>query len=322
MSLQLDPKVEALLEIIRKAGKPPFEQLSPEQARLAYAAGWDFLQGFAQEVAQVQDLTIVGPTGSNLKLRVYRGAGTRADEALPCLLFLHGGGWVIGNLDSHDRLCRKLANQARICVVAVDYRLAPEHRFPAGLDDCLAALKWIASADNGLVILRNRIAIGGDSAGGNLAAVVALMGRNGDAPAVMYQALIYPVTDLTCSSRSYKRITSGVPLTAATMDWFIKHYLPENADLKDWRLSPLHASSLSGAPPALVTTVGGDPLCDEGRAYAQRLEDEGVRVASLHMSDQLHGAAMQGRQVPAGELMLNWVAAQLAYEMHHGVALS
>lgn len=320
MSLVLDPKVEALLAVIRSAGKPPFEQLTPEQARSAYAAGWDFLQEATQEVAQVQDVVIAGP-GGDLTLRVYRGAGTRADEALPCLVFLHGGGWVIGNLDSHDRLCRRLANETRICVVAVDYRLAPEHPFPAAVEDSLAALRWVSSAASPLVIQKDRIAVGGDSAGGNLAAVLALMGRDGLAPRVMYQALIYPVTDLTCCSESYQRITSGVPLTAATMDWFIRHYVPASVNLKDWRVSPLHASSLAGTPPALVVTVGGDPLCDEGRAYARRLEDEGVRVASLHMSDQLHGAALQGRQVPAGSLILDWVGAQLRYVMHHGPAL-
>ena len=321
MPLVLDPKVEALLGVIRSAGKPPFELLTPEQARQAYAAGWDFLQEAPEVVAHVQDVAIPGPAG-DLNVRVYRGQGTQAGEALPCLLFLHGGGWVIGNLDSHDRLCRQLANRARICVVAVDYRLAPEHPYPAALEDSLAALHWVASAASPLVISKDRIAIGGDSAGGNLAAVLALMGREGMAPRVMYQALIYPVTDLTCSSESYRRVTSGVPLTAATMDWFIRHYVPASVDLKDWRVSPLHARQLAGTPPALVVTVGGDPLCDEGRAYAHRLEEEGVRVSSLHMSDQLHGAALQGRQVPAGALIPDWVGLQLRYALHQAPALS
>jgi acetyl esterase len=321
MSMVLDPQVETLLAVVRAAGKPPFEQLTPDQARSAYAAGWDFLQQPAQDVAQVQDVQIPGP-GGPLMLRIYRAAGTSADEALPCLLFLHGGGWVIGNLDSHDRLCRQLANLARICVVAVDYRLAPEHPFPAALEDSLAALRWVSAASAPLVIARDRIAIGGDSAGGNLAAVLALMGRDGLAPRSLYQALIYPVTDLTCASESYRRVTSGVPLTAATMDWFIGHYVPKTVDRSDWRLSPLHASSLKGLPPALVVTVGGDPLCDEGRAYARRLEDDGVRVAALHLSDQLHGVAMQGRQVAMGGLVCQWVGHQLGHAMHQGPTLS
>lgn len=316
----LDPKVDAFLSLVRAAGKPTFEQLTPAQAREAYAASWDFLQEPAQEVAQVQDVQIAGPSGP-LALRVYRGAGTRDDEALPCLLFLHGGGWVIGNLDSHDRLCRWIANRARICVVAVDYRLAPEHRFPAGLDDCACALRWVASGAAPLVIDRRRIGVGGDSAGGNLAAVLALMGRDGTAPRTIYQALLYPVTDLRCDSESYHRVTSGVPLTASTMHWFIDHYLPPGADRSDWRLSPLLAPSLGGLPPALVVTVGADPLCEEGRAYARRLEQEGGRVAALHLSDQLHGAAMQGRQIPAGHLIAEWVATQIGYAMHHEPAL-
>lgn len=321
MSHSLDPKVEDLLALIRQAGKPTFEQLTPTQAREAYAAGWDFLQDPAQEVARVEDVRIEGPDGP-LALRVYRGAGTRTDEALPCLLFLHGGGWVIGNLDSHDRLCRLIANRARICVVAVDYRLAPEHRYPAGLEDCVCALRWVASSSSPLVIDRTRIGVGGDSAGGNLAAVLALMGREGQAPRTMYQALVYPVTDLRCDSVSYQRVTSGVPLTASTMHWFIDHYLPPGADRNDWKLSPLRAPSLAGLPPALVVTVGADPLCEEGRAYARRLEQEGVRVAALHLSDQLHGAAMQARQIPAGRLIADWVADQVGYGLHHGPALA
>lgn len=315
MPLNLDPDVQALLALIQKSGKPPFEKMTPVQAREAYAAGWDFLQEPAQDVAQVNDFAIKGPVGP-LHLRSYRGMHTLNDSPLPCLLFLHGGGWVIGNLDSHDRLCRRLANEAGICVVAVDYRLAPEHPYPAALEDALAALSWLKSSDCTLCIQPDRVALGGDSAGGNLAAALALMGLNGTAPRVQQQTLIYPVMDLTCSSQSYQQITSGVPLTADTMKWFIGHYVPASADLKDWRLSPLHAPSLSGLPPSLVVTVGADPLRDEGLAYAHRLEAEGVQVHSLHMSDQLHGAAMQGRQVPAGSLILQWVASHLRQALH------
>jgi acetyl esterase len=313
----LDPEVEILLELGRKAGSRPFEMLSPEEARAAYAAGWDALQPATEEVASVQDLAIPTQSGT-LGLRVYRGVGTQADEALPCLVFLHGGGWVIGNLQSHDRLCRALANRARICVVAVDYRLAPEHRFPAALDDSVAALQWVSDNTKSLRITPGRIGIGGDSAGGNLAAVLALMGRDGMAPATLFQALIYPVVDLTASSDSYRRVTSGVPLTAATMHYFIGHYTPEASDRLDWRASPMRAASLAGTPPALVITVAHDPLCDEGRAYARRLEDGGVRVTAIHLSDHMHGMLMHGKLIQASNRLVDYVGALIGDAMHRG----
>ena len=313
----LDPEVETLLELGRKAGARPFELLTPEQARAAYAASWDILQPKAVDVASVHDHTIDGRGGA-LRLRVYRGSETSADELLPCMVFLHGGGWVIGNLESHDRLCRRLANKARICVVAVDYRLAPEHRFPAALEDAVTALQWVTDNVQTLGVTPGRIGIGGDSAGGNLAAVLALMGRDGTAARTMFQLLVYPVVDLTASSESYRRVTSDLPLTAATMHYFINHYTPKADDRLDWRASPLKAHSLAGTPPALVVTVANDPLCDEGRAYAQRLEDEGVRVMALHMSDHQHGMLMHGKLVQASNVVVDFVGAAVGDALHRG----
>ena len=218
----------------------------------------------------------------------------RIDAAGMLHLFLHGGGWVIGSLDSHDRMCRRLATVAGICVVAVDYRLAPEHPFPAALDDAAAAWRWIHARAQQLHVAIGAIAVGGDSAGGNLAAVLALMGRDGTVPASCYQALFYPVLDLIADADSYRRMTSDLPLTAATMHYFIDHYTPRAHDRHDWRVSPLRAASLAGAPPTLLLTVSHDPLCDEGRAYAQRLDLEGVRVCALHLNDQMHGLLGQG----------------------------
>lgn len=312
----LDPDVERLLELARQAGKPPFEALTPAQAREAYAASWDILQPPAAEVASVRDETIPGP-GGPLTLRIYRGARTGAGERLPCQLYLHGGGWVIGNLDSHDRLCRTVANAAGISVVAVDYRLAPEHRFPAALDDASFALRWVADHASELSIAPERIGIGGDSAGGNLAAVLALMARDGDAPPIVHQALLYPVVDLTAASESYRRVTSGVPLTAATMHYFIEHYTPTASDRLDWRASPLKAPSLAGTAPALVLTVAHDPLSDEGRAYAARLEAEGVRVTSLHLGDHVHGMLLHGKLVRASNTILSFVGAAIGQALHH-----
>ncbi len=315
----LDPDAARLLALARKAAYPPFESLTPTAARAAYAASWEVMQSPGGEVASVEDLQIPGP-GGTLALRIYCGLGTDADTTLPCMLFLHGGGWVIGNLESHDRLCRRLATVARICVVAVDYRLAPEHPFPAALDDAAAALRWVAEQAETLRIDPARLGIGGDSAGGNLAAALALMGRDGDAPRAAFQALIYPVLDLRADSASYRRVTADVPLTAATMHWFIGHYTPDATARHDWRASPLLAPSLAGLPPALVLTVAHDPLCDEGRAYAQRLDDAGVRVAAFHLNDQTHGLLGQGRFVPAANGIADYVFHTIGHELHRAAA--
>ena len=309
----LDPDAQRLVDLGRQAGKPPFEALTPEQARTAYAASWDVLQPVAQEVAAVEDRQIEGRRGA-IALRIYRAAGTDAHELLPALMFIHGGGWVIGNLQSHDRLCRALANAARACVVAVDYRLAPEHPYPAGLDDCAHAWQWLHAQAHDLRVDSRRVAVGGDSSGGNLAAVLALMGRDGLLPAPIHQTLFYPALDLAAESDSYRR-TTGVPLTAATMRWFIDHYVPA-PDRTDWRVSPLRADSLAGLPPTLILTVGHDPLCDEARAYARRLEDEGVQVLAVHASDQLHGVLMQGRMVAAANGLFEMLGVALRVALH------
>jgi acetyl esterase len=312
----LDPDARRLLDLIRKAARPPFEALSPADARAAYAASWDVMQSPGGAVASSEDVTIAGP-GGPLTLRVYRGLGTADDAVLPCLLFLHGGGWVIGNLESHDRMCRRLATVARICVVAVDYRLAPEHPFPAALDDATAALRWVADHADALRIHAGALGVGGDSAGGNLAAALALVARDQPSlPALSCQALIYPAVDLVADSDSYRRVVSDAPLTAATMHYFIGHYAPNALDRRDWRASPLRAPSLAGLPPAVVLTVAHDPLCDEGRAYAQRLDESGVRVTALHLNDQTHGLLSQGRFVPAADVVGDTLFAAIGHALH------
>lgn len=315
----LHPDAARLVEMIRAAGRPPFEEMGPAQARTAYAASRSLLQLPPAEVAEVRDLTIPGPAGT-LPLRLYRGQGTAAGDALPCLLFLHGGGWVIGDFDSHDGLCRALANAGSCCVVAVEYRLAPEHPFPAAVEDSAAALAAIFGRAAEWRIDPNRVAVGGDSAGGNLAAVLALMAGDGAVPRPVFQILIYPVTDLTMASDSYARVTQGVPLTASTMRWFVEHYTPDPAQRLDWRASPLRAPSLAGSPPALVVTVAHDPLCDEGRAYADRLERDGVPVAALHIGDQPHGLLTMGAVLRPAALVLDFIGASLRAALHdfHG----
>ena len=306
----MHPDAVQLLELIRAAGRPPFQDMQPAEARTAYANGRTLLQPPPDEVAEVRDVTVPGP-GGPLPLRLYRGVGTDGAGALPCLLYLHGGGWVVGDLGSHDGVCRRLANLGACRVAAVDYRLAPEHPFPAAVEDAAAALAWVGAHAGDLGVDPARIAVGGDSAGGNLAAVLALMGRDGAVPAPVFQMLLYPVTDLAMDTPSYARVTEGVPLTAATMRWFADHYVPGAAQRLDPRASPLRAASLAGTAPAFVLTVGHDPLADEGLAYARRLEAEGVRVAALHLSDQVHGLATMGRVVGMADSVLQVAAAAL-----------
>ena len=317
----LDPDTRQLLALARQAGYPPFQTLSPEEARSAYAAGWASMQTDGGEVASVTDQAIEGP-GGILNLRIYRGEGTLLNEALPCMLFLHGGGWVIGNLESHDRLCRRLANIARICVVALDYRLAPEHPFPAALEDSACAWRWLHANAKELSIHAQAIAVGGDSAGGNLAAALALMGRDDELIAPTFQALIYPALDLTAQSDSYQSVTEDVPLTAATMHYFIGHYTPNAGDRMNWRASPLLANHLKDLAPALVMTVAHDPLCDEGRAYAKRLEEEGVRVSVMHYNDHVHGLLGMGKFVPAANHIGDHIFRTIGFELHRSAALA
>jgi acetyl esterase len=308
--MAIDPDAQLVLDMIRLAGRPPFETLTPDEARQAYRNSRAVLQPTPQAVAQVSNLTAPGPAG-DIPLRSYRGAGTDSTETLPVLVYYHGGGWLLGDLESHDVVCRHFANAARCQVVSVDYRMAPEDKFPAPVDDCAAATRFVVEQAEMLGVDPTRVAVGGDSAGGNLAAVMALMARDGDLPPLVFQLLVYPVTDLGMTFESYRRVTQGVPLTARTMDWFIDHYLNGPKERADWRASPLRAADLSGVAPALVLTASYDPLCDEGVAYAERLEREGVRVIHLHFSDQLHGFVGQGRIIRAGTMALDMMAAAL-----------
>jgi acetyl esterase len=311
----LHPEAQTLLDMIRSTRRPGFEALSPAEARQVYGAGRLVLQRPPEPVAESRDILIETPAGS-LALRLYRGAGTAADQTLPALLYLHGGGWVVGDLNSHDGLCRRFANLAHCCVIAVDYRLAPEHPYPAAVEDAAAALAWISAQSTALLIDPARIAVGGDSAGGTLAAVLALMGRDGTVPAPCFQMLLYPATDFGMNTGSYHRITQGMPLTATTMRWFIDHYTPNPARRTEWQASPLLAGSLAGTPPAFVLTVGHDPLADEGQAYARRLAADDVRVTSVHLTDQIHGMLTMNRVIPSGDVAVQYAALTLRDAWH------
>ena len=302
----LHPDVTALMTAASAA--PPLGSLPPAAMRDSYAAARRALAGPVQEVAAVEDLTIAGP-GGPLPLRLYRGSVT--DGPSPCLLFLHGGGWVLGGLDTHDAICRHLATGSNGAVLSVDYRLAPEHPFPAAVEDGMAALHWLAGQAGALGLDSTRLAVGGDSAGGNLAAVLALMGRDGTVPRTVFQLLFYPVTDMRMTGESYAANTAGVPLTADAMGYFIGHYVPDTADRTDWRASPLLAPDLSGAPPAFLLTCGHDPLCSEGQAYAAWLDAHGVPVITVHLPDQAHGILNLGRAIGATPGLLDFAAATL-----------
>ena len=305
----LDPDAERVLDLIRQSGRPPYETLTPGEARELYRKGRAVLQPEPPAVAEVIELAAPGPAGP-LRLRLYRSAGTAGERQLPALIYFHGGGWVIGDLDTHDGICRTLANAARLMVVAVDYRLAPEQQFPAAVEDGIAATEWVAQAARALGVDRDRLAVGGDSAGGNLAAVVALAARDRGGPALRHQLLLYPAVDLAMTHESHRRITEGLPLTHSTMRWFRDHYLRSAAEQHDWRASPLlRASEFQGLPPAYVLTVGFDPLASEGEAYARALAAAGVPTEHRHHERQMHGFLTMGRIIAAADPALAEAAA-------------
>jgi acetyl esterase len=308
--MPFDPDVQIILDMIRLAGRPPFEALTPGEARQAYTASRAVLAPEPQPVADVRDLSCPGPHGE-VPLRAYRPAGSQPAQVLPALVYFHGGGWLLGGLDSHDTTCRHFANVAHCAVVSVDYRMAPEHKFPAAVDDSEAATRWVIAQAAELRIDPARVAVGGDSAGGNLAAVMALMARDGTLPPLAFQLLIYPATDMAMTSVSSRTITERVPLTSATMKWFIDHYMRGPQDIIDWRASPARAADLSRTAPALVLTCSCDPLRDEGIDYARRLELEGVRVVHLHVSDQIHGFISMGKIIRAAGTSIDMMGAVL-----------
>jgi acetyl esterase len=281
--VSLHPQVAELLERVAKSALPPYYEVPAHVARRIYRDTRAVLAPRAPEVAEVRLLVAPG----QVALRCYRPQGTKTDAPLPALVYYHGGGWVIGDLDTHDVLCRQLANGARCAVYSVDYRLAPEHPFPAAVDDCIAALDFVAGR-------HQRVAVGGDSAGGNLATVVALHARDRGRPGIAFQLLIYPATDQRMQHPSIRRNGEGYLLTKQGMAYFQGQYLPRKADLVDWRASPLLAKSLAGLPSVYLITAGYDPLVDEGRAYAERLAKDGVDVAYREYPDMIHGFILFG----------------------------
>ena len=306
----LHPQTRALLDLIEQRGIPPTHTLSVADARAYYRDRRSVTQPAPPPVALVQDLKPNGPLGV-IPLRLYRPLGATDGAALPVLVYYHGGGWVIGDLDTHDSLCRELANAAGCAVVAVDYRMGPEHRFPAAVNDCIAATRWVREHAAELHLDATRLAVGGDSAGGNLAAVVAITARDsGDLP-IAFQLLIYPATDQHRSAPSHATNGQGYLLTRETMDYFTGHYIADPAQYADWRASPLLHPDLSKLPPALVLTAGYDPLRDEGAAYAKRLSAAGNRASYLCFERQIHGFITMGKVIDEANAAVVMCAAEL-----------
>jgi acetyl esterase len=314
----LHPDARRVCDIIIAANRPPMESLSPPQAREAYLASRQVLQPDAEDVAEIVALEASGPAGL-IPLRLYRGRNVGKERPQPALIFFHGGGWVIGDLESHDQVCRALANAAQCLVVAVHYRLAPEHKFPAAVEDAIAATRWIAGNAQRLGIDASRLAVAGDSAGGNLAAVVALDARDNGGPPLVFQLLIYPATDMSLQWPSHALFAEQLPLRLATMRWFVDHYLRDAGDKEDWRASPLRAASLENLPPALIVTAAFDPLRDEGEAYAKALAGAKVKVALERFAGQIHGFLSMGRIIGDSDRLIRMAGASLheAFKQRH-----
>jgi acetyl esterase len=285
--MSLDVKVKAMLAQMAELAMPKLWELAPPAARTAMRSS--VFRGGNEPIGNSEDRKIPGPAG-DIPVRVYSPVDA-ASDTLPGLVFFHGGGFVIGDLETHDDMCRVLSNQAGCRVVAVDYRLAPEHVFPAAVEDCWAATKFVAAHARDFGIDPARLAVGGDSAGGNLSAVVAQLAKQAGGPALVFQLLIYPVTQLGSSveTRSMRENAKGYFLEKEGMDWFTRCYVPDPAHRDDPRVSPLLCKDLSGLPPAYVITAGYDPLRDEGKDYADALDRAGVSVTYVHYPSMVHG---------------------------------
>ncbi len=300
-----DIKNPELIELLRqmdpRGGMAPF---SAEEKRSAYRKGIP-RSGTAEPVASSTDKTVAGPAGE-VPVRIYRPK-LAAGESLPVILYLHGGGFISGDLDTHDPLCRMLSNHVPAVVVAVDYRLAPEHPYPAAIEDCFAVLSWLAREANSIGGDARRMAVVGDSAGGNLAAVMPLMARDKGLGPLAAQVLIYPMVDATLSSGSLVDNAFIPPFTLVDCVKSWQMYLAGNQDRRDAYISPLHAQNLAGLPPALVITSEFDILADEGEAYAGRLQGAGVRTEHEEFPGMIHGFFQWGGVVAAARLAMNRV---------------
>ena len=282
----MHPQIVQVLEAIAKAELQPIEAMTPPEARAQMEATARARQAEPLPVAKVEERLVPGPAGE-IRLRLY---WPNAAGSVPAIVYYHGGGHVIGSLDTHDFIARNLSAGAGALVASVDYRMGPEHKFPAAVDDCFAALQWVHANAGGLGADPGRIGVHGDSAGANLAAVVALMARDAGGPNLRLQSLVYPVGDYTLSGASYRKYAQGCGmLTPDAMAWFARHYLRSTADAEDWRASPLKAPSHAGVAPAIVVVAECDVLHDDGESYAEALRNAGVPVEYREYPGMIHG---------------------------------
>jgi acetyl esterase len=284
--MPLDPILKGFLDQLSAVPGPKMYELPAPDARAAFVAMMQMVGPKDVPIGKTENLTVPGP-GGPIAVRVYSPVAA-GSEALPALVYFHGGGFVIGDLDTHDGLCRMFANEAGCRVIAVHYRLAPENKFPAAAEDAYTATLWVEANAPRLGVDPNRIAVGGDSAGGQLAAVVAQQAKEKGAPKLVHQLLMFPVTQIGRDTSSLREFAVGYFLEAAALQWFYDSYVPKGADKDDPRLSPLRAKDLSGLPPAYVLLGGFDPLHDEGLQYAERLRSAGVKVAVEDYPDMVH----------------------------------
>ncbi|CAA9277067.1 MAG: Alpha/beta hydrolase fold-3 [uncultured Corynebacteriales bacterium] len=310
--MPLDPQVEAMRARRSAEGHTPLYAMTLEQARAEDLASIRAAGGTPEPVASVDDLEIPGP-GGPLPVRVYRPA---AAGPLPALVYFFGGGWTLGTIDTADGICRALTNAAGCATVAVGYRLAPEHKFPAAVHDCLAGLRWAAAAPG---IDPDRVAVGGDSAGGNLAAAVTLLARDAG-PRIAHQLLVYPNTEHGADTPSVRAGVDPLLFNRTSVDWYWNHYLADPADGADPLASPLRAPDLSGLPPATVITAEYDPLRDEGEAYAARLAEAGVPVTLRRFDGMIHGFFAMSGQLDQGREAVGWAADRLRAALAAGPA--
>ena len=312
--MALDNHVKALLDQMAALKLPKSWEIGPQAARAAMKMG--IFRKDDTPIGHVEDRNIPGPAGA-LGVRIYTPVAT-SSSVLPGLVFFHGGGFVLGDLDTHDGLCRVLANESGFRVISVDYRLAPEHPFPAAVDDCFAATKWVAANAGSLGIDPLKLAVGGDSAGGNLAAVVSQLAR-ASGPAIAFQLLVYPVAQLGApDTPSMRENAKGYFLEKEAMDWFTRLYAPDKEHRNDPRLSPLRCKDLSGLPPAYVVTAGFDPLRDEGRDYADALDRAGVPVTFVNYPGMVHGFFSMRSIIPKAREAVAAAAAALREGVNQG----
>jgi len=305
--MQVDPQCQAILDAAKERGSV-FDARTPAEARALYAASTEVYAPATPDLARVEESTVLGPAGV-IPVRLYAPEATGPH---PVLVYFHGGGWVFGDLDTHDAMCRIVAAATPCLVVSVDYRLAPEHRFPAGLEDCVAVTSWLAEHAADIGGIATRLAVGGDSAGGNLAAAVAQRLKAESGPPLAFQWLIYPATDFTADNASLKDNGAGYLLTAEAIRWTMAQYLPDPSKASDPYASPGLAADLAGLPPALVQTAGFDPLRDEGKAYADRLAAAGVPTDYIQYDGMVHGFMRMGKLVDRAHDGLKDGAAALA----------